>query len=568
MTSVVVNDSPLLIELFAPMRFDDANDNDDPDKATFEALKELSRTRTQLDTAKRQTAHLKTLTDAELATLTLRPGDVVGGRVIVHATESEPIVGISVALRAAVHWAAPTAATPTTGTGVVSARDAAFGRAEEDLFRLVQVLFGANIMASLDMARTMPHERLSRGTHVLPFSLRLPDRPPSTVLPSFAVPALGVAVTYTLSAVLERRDAGASNLVRPLPADSAALSAIAQAHYLEAGKTKSLHSRAVAASAYPRPTPVHSASEHQPHRAIAASAPKASSPEPQYAAPPIVVIDLPHLGRNRTSTAASAVSANERPDSGYGVVGGGHELPQPPTNAMPAEAGYGVVDENGAPVNSSGYAGVPFANADAPYHSVPPLAGEEDTDPDDVVEPYAPIDSKRESHTFDTVALPETVAVSSTAAARPTRVESGGGGGGAGAGSRLRLPEIVHPVKSPRLARPQPVRGISGAHIAATIVSLQCMGARVLTPPRDWQVVSAESSKKRLFSRKLVRLEMKLPRSVFVAGHTVNVSIGKRSVLCLVGCSAWSTELDGCQCFTVAAYDGRQDSLFPTGCLS
>jgi hypothetical protein len=258
------------------------------------------------------------------------------------------------------------------------------------------------------------------------------------------------------------------------------------------------------------------------------------------------VLNAPPAPARRSTSAAG--EPNARPHSGYGVVGGGgHELPQPPTNAVPAEDGYGAVDENGAPVRGSGYASVPGVNAEAPYHAVPPLASEPDDDPDDeVVVPYAPIDSKRESHGFDTVAMPETVvlsaATSSTTALRSLNLDDNAVGGGAGAGSRLRLPEIVHAVKSPRLARPQPVRGISGAHIAATIVSLQCIGARMPTPPRDWQPASAESSKKRLFSRKLVRLEMKLPRSVFVAGHVVNVSVGKKTVR-----NAWSTELDGCQ---------------------
>jgi hypothetical protein len=508
-----VNECPLRVELFAPQRFDDDNDNDDPDKSTFDALKELSKSRSNASIP----AELLVLDDAALAALVLRPGDVIGGRVLVHATEGEPIVGISVALRAAVHWAPPSGS-----LDVVSARDAAFGRAEEDLFRLVQVLFGSNLMASADMARTMPHERLTRGTHVFPFSLRLPDRPPSTVLPSFSVPSLGVAVTYTLAAVLERRDSGKSNLVRPLPSDSAVLSPISAANYMRSNanaKTKSLNTRNIAHST-PQPAPLKSAASDSQARLLANSVPVNAKPsaEPQYAAPPIIQIDPDFV----------PPPLNQRADSGYAVLPA-HELPQPlPENSLPAEQGYAVVGSNQV-VSIAGYAGVPKEVDEKPYHAVPPLSeqhhhseGDDDDDDDDdnnsdAPTAYKPIDSKRqhESHGFDSsIAMPETVMIDpSSTVVRATS-------------PRLRLPEIVHSVKSPRLARPQPVRGISGPHIAATIVPLQCIGARLPTPPRDWQIATADSTKKRLFSRKLVHLEMRLPHTVFVAGHVVNVTIG------------------------------------------
>lgn len=553
MSVVYINESPLLLEILS---IEHRGDADDADEAA------LARTPSSAH------AHHAPLSAAALAHAVLRPGDVLTGRVVVHARESEPVVGISVALRAALFWgsaglaaaaansASNSSASVAPVNDVTAAREAAFGRADgETLLRSVLVLLGAHHMAPAARARQLPTERLVRGTHVFPFQLQLPEGPPSTVLPSFVVEQLGAKVVYSLSAILERRDDGASNLVRPLPADAALLAR-------SVSPTPSLLTRAIAQSspAYPRP---QRDANSRPSLASSASTPTPTR-NAVYAAPPIVVVV-----DDATST-FSSLPPLPPADGGVADAPGRFLVPAPPANDVPAEGQYatnllphddqyGVVTD---PTNLAapsakgerGYATVPASVVAAParerpYHAVTPLL---DPDAEDS-ELYVPIGSQRELHDIPSAstsasptvnwsgtmsstqgALPAVPKVAAAAAAAAgqrdsdkrdsmrvseTVVVAGGDG---------KLPQVFHPPKSPRLANPQPTHGISGAHIAASVLLLRCIGARLPTPPRDWQPASASSLKKRLFSRKAMRLEISLQRSAFVVGQTLNVTIGKR----------------------------------------
>jgi hypothetical protein len=465
------------------------------------------------------------MTSAQLLHVRLRPGDVLTGRVVVTAQESEPVVGISVALRAAIFaapsFAAPDASTasavPTADAEAIAAREAAFGRAEGDLFRHVLVLLGSSHLAPLARARQLPSERLVRGTHVLPFSLQVPDGPASSVLPSFAVDTLGVKVVYSLAAILERRDDGASNLVRPRPGDSALL-------------LRNVHSakRTLAASTPVYPRPARDAARP----ALAASVAPPATQRPVSPRPPPIVIQ----------PATTEFVAPEPPPRSNQPQTGRFELPAPPTNALPVEGQYGganLVPDDGYAVVSdapdrqdrSGYAVVPLTavEGEKPYQSVPPLAAHADNDDDpDEAPVYEPIASTREDFSRASVAMATGTLVARklpTLPALPLATES--------LADPLpvagQLPQIHHAPKSPRLASPHAVNGISGGHIAAAVLLMRCVGARIPTPPRDWQPASASSVKKRLFSRKPMLLDISIQKSVFVPGDTVHVTIGKQS---------------------------------------
>jgi len=512
-----LNDCPLLLEIFtvehAPDEHSTHDSGDDFVSVAHAAVQSA-----------------QPMTSAQLLHVRLRPGDVLTGRVVVTAQESEPVVGISVALRAAV-FAAPSFAAPDAASAsavpsavadaeATAAREAAFGRAEGDLFRHVLVLLGSSHLAPLARARQLPSERLVRGTHVLPFSMQVPDGPASSVLPSFAVDTLGVKVVYSLAAILERRDDGASNLVRPRPGDSALL-------------LRNVHSakRTLAAStpAYPRPA------RDAARPALAASVAPPSTQRSVSPRPPPIVIQ----------PATTEFVAPEPPPRSDQPQTGRFELPAPPTNALPLEGQYGganLVPDDGYAVVSdapdrhsrSGYAVVPLTavEGEKPYHSVPPLAAHaddddaDDDDPDDAPV-YEPIASTREDFSRASVAMatgtlvarklptvPALPLLATEALADPLPVAG-------------QLPQVHHAPKSPRLASPHAAKGISGGHIAAAVLLMRCVGARIPTPPRDWQPASASSVKRRLFSRKPMLLDISIQKSVFVPGDTVHVTIGR-----------------------------------------